>query len=114
MSRLGFRSLVAEPRPLSAWALVLVASASLWLTGQLDPGAIAAQAAALGLSFVRRARPFAWQRSPLALNVGMVAIVAETIAVALRGEPSTVALAHFAALGRAAPSTCSWRSRSSR
>src|SRR5262245_3384750 len=98
VSRRVFRGAVAAPRPTSAWVLVSVASASLWITGQLDRGAIAAQVLALAFSFLRRGRPFAWQRSPVSLNVGMLAIVAETIAVALRGAPSTVALAHFAAL----------------
>jgi transglutaminase-like putative cysteine protease len=98
MSRRVFRGVVSAPRPTSAWVLVIVASATLWITGQLDPGAVAVQAAAIGYSFLRRARPHAWQRSPLTLNVGMFGIVGETIAVALRGEPSTVSLAHFAAL----------------
>jgi transglutaminase-like putative cysteine protease len=98
MSRRVFRGVVAAPRPASAWVLVLVASASLWITGQLDRAAIAAQALALAFSYLRRARPFGWQRSALSLNAGMLAIVAETIAVALRGAPATVGLAHFAAL----------------
>jgi hypothetical protein len=34
------------------------------------------------------------------LNLGMAGIVAATIEVALRGEPSTIALAHFAALAQ--------------
>jgi transglutaminase-like putative cysteine protease len=89
---------VSAPRPTSAWVLVCVASATLWITGQLDPGTVAAQALAIAYSFLRRARPHAWQRSPLALNFGMFGIVGQTIAVALRGEPSTLALAHFAAL----------------
>jgi transglutaminase-like putative cysteine protease len=98
VSRRVFRGVVSAPRPTSAWVLVIVASATLWITGQLGPGTVAAQALAIAYSFVRRARPHAWQRSPLALNVGMFGIVGQTIAVALRGEPSTVALAHFAAL----------------
>jgi transglutaminase-like putative cysteine protease len=101
MSRRVFRCAVEAPRPASAWVLVTVASATLWVTGQLDPPAIAAQVGALAFSFLRRTRPFAWQRSAISLNVGMLAIVAQTIAVALRGEPSTVALAHFAALTQA-------------
>ncbi len=98
MSRRVFRGVVTAPRPTSAWVLVSVASATLWITGQLDRVAVAVQAGAIVFSFLRRARPYAWQRSPLALNVGMFGIVGQTIAVALRGEPSTVALAHFAAL----------------
>jgi transglutaminase-like putative cysteine protease len=77
--------------------MVTTAAASLWLTRQLDAWAVAAQAAALLVSLALRTRPHAWQRSPIALNLGMFAIVAGTIQVALRGEPSTIALAHFAA-----------------
>jgi transglutaminase-like putative cysteine protease len=98
VSRRVFRGVVSAPRPTSAWVLVIVASATLWITGELDAATVAAQAAAIGFSFLRRARPYAWQQSPLALNVGMFGIVGQTIAVALRGEPSTLALAHFAAL----------------
>lgn len=101
MSRRGFRALVDAPRPTSAWVLVGVASAAIWITGQLALPLIAVQVAALGLAFLRRARPFGWQQSPVALNLGMLAIVAVTIHVALRGAPSTVALAHFAALAQA-------------
>ena len=97
MSRRDFRGSVEEPRPASAWVMVTVASATLWITQQLAVWAIAAQALALLFSLARRTRPHAWQRSPIVLNAGMFAIVAATIAVALRGEPSTIALAHFAA-----------------
>jgi hypothetical protein len=98
MSRLEFRAAVAAPRPPAAWLMVLVAGATLWITRQLDPLAVAAQAAGLALSFRLRRRPHVWQKRPLALNAGMLAVVAVTVAVALRGEPSTLALAHFAAL----------------
>ena len=98
MSRRSFRISVQAPRPTSAWALVTVASATLWMTQQLDAWVVAAQGLAILLSLWRRERPFAWQGSALALNFGMIAIVGVTIAVALRGEPSTIALAHFAAL----------------
>ena len=98
MSRGAFRAAVDSPRPVSAWALVTVASATLWITQQLDLWAIAIQVLAIVGSLLRRERPFAWQRSPLALNVGMFGIVIGTIVVALRGPPSTIALAHFAAL----------------
>ena len=97
MSRRNFRSSVEEPRPASAWAMVTVASATLWITQQLDLWAVGAQATALLVSLLRRTDPYPWQRSPIVLNVGMFGIVAGTIAVALRGEPSTIALAHFAA-----------------
>jgi hypothetical protein len=77
--------------------MVTVASATLWLTQQLEVWAVAAQASALLFSLWRRTDPHPWQRSPVALNVGMFGIAAGTILVALRGEPSTIALAHFAA-----------------
>ncbi len=97
-SRRQFRARVDEPRPASAWLLVTVASATLWITQQLEVWALALQVGAILGSLARRHEPFAWQRSALALNAGMLAIVAATIAVALRGGPSTIALAHFAAL----------------
>ena len=101
MSRRSFRAEVEAPRPSSAWVLVTVASATLWITQQLDAWAIALQAPAIALSLWRRERPFAWQRNDLVLNLGMVGIVIATVLVALRGEPSTIALAHFAALTQA-------------
>ena len=101
MSRRSFRAKVAAPRPASAWVMVSVASATLWITEQLDPWVMLVQAAAIVTSLLWRESPHGWQRSPLALNVGMIAIVAVTIQVALRGGPSTIALAHFAALTQA-------------
>ena len=98
MSRRSFRARVADPRPASAWVLVTVASATLWITRQLDLAAVALQVAAITGSLWRRERPFSWQSSPIALNLGMFGIVGTTIAVALRGDPSSIALAHFAAL----------------
>ena len=97
MSRRVFRVGVDAPRPASAWAMVTTAAATLWITQQLDAWAVAAQAVALLVSLRLRSQPQAWQRSPITLNLGMLAIVAGTIWVALRGEPSTIALAHFAA-----------------
>jgi hypothetical protein len=78
--------------------MVSLASATLWITEQLDPSVVVAQAAALVLSLSLRTRPHAWQQSAVALNLGMLGIVAVTVLVALRGDPSTIALAHFAAL----------------
>ena len=101
MSRRSFRARVEAPRPASAWVLVAVASATLWITRQLEPWVIALQATAIIASLLRREAPHAWQRSTLALNLGMFAIVGVTIHVALRGGPSTIALAHFAALTQA-------------
>jgi transglutaminase-like putative cysteine protease len=98
VSRRRFRARVALPRPVSAWLLVTVASATLWITQQLSPTVVAVQLVLLGLSLWRRERPFGWQRSSTALNLGMIAIAAVTVMVGLRGQPSTIALAHFAAL----------------
>ncbi|HKA13371.1 MAG TPA: DUF3488 and transglutaminase-like domain-containing protein [Myxococcota bacterium] len=97
MSRRGFRVSVVDPRPASAWVLVGVATATLAITGQLAPWALGAAAAAIAVSLWRRSAPFAWQTNPWVLNVFMLAITTGTTAVALSGEPSTVALSHFAA-----------------
>jgi hypothetical protein len=78
--------------------MVGVASATLWITQQIDAWVMGLQACALIVSLARRTRPFAWQRSGIVLNVGMAGIVLTTIVVAMRGDPSTIALAHFAAL----------------
>ena len=75
-----------------------LASSTLWITQQLDPWIVALQALLLLYTLSRRTRPHVWQQSGIVLNVGMLAIVGVTIAIALRGEPSTIALAHFAAL----------------
>ena len=101
MSRRAFRIDVAEPRPASAWALVTLASASLWITQQLAIWVVAIQGFFLIYSLATRAQPRRWQKSPIALNVGMFFIVFVTIRVALLGGPSTIALAHFAALTQA-------------
>ena len=98
MTRRNFRSDVAAPRPASAWAMVSVASATLWITEQLALWVVVAQAACLVASLAMRTRVHRWQQSALVLNLAMVAIVSVTVRVALRGEPSTIALAHFAAL----------------
>jgi len=97
VSQRGFRVAVPEPRPPSAWAMVALASATLWITQQLDPWALGAQVVAIVVSLWRRTDPFSWQTNPWFLNVGMLGITVGTTAVALRGEPSTIALAHFAA-----------------
>jgi len=101
MSRRDFRASVPDSRPASAWLLVTVASAMLWITGQLSPWIIGLQVLGVGFSLLRRSHPHPWQKSPLPLNLGMFGITATTIAVALQGHPSTVALAHFAALTQA-------------
>ena len=99
MSRGEFRATVEE-RPASAWLLVTVASAMLWITEQLQPWVIVVQVAAIVLSLARRTKPFRWQNSPIALNVGMFGIAGTTIALALEGNPSAISLAHFASLSQ--------------
>lgn len=85
-------------RPDSAWLLVCVAGACLWITGQIDLRIALVQSLAILFSYLRRERPLDWQHSALLLNLILVAIVALTIRVALRGGPSTIPLAYFAAL----------------
>ena len=100
MSRRAFRIDVEEPRPASAWTLVAVASATLWLTQQVAIWAIAIQLAAIALSLWRRRAPFGWQTNAVALNVGMMGVTGATIHVALQGGPATLGLAHFATLAQ--------------
>jgi transglutaminase-like putative cysteine protease len=100
VSRRAFRLDVEAPRPASAWTLVGVASAALWITQQLALWAVAIQAAAILLSLWRRASPFAWQTNAVVLNIGMMGVSGATIHVALQGGPATLGLAHFAALAQ--------------
>jgi transglutaminase-like putative cysteine protease len=99
VSRGRFRATVEE-RPASAWVLVTVASAMLWITEQLQAWVIVVQVAAILLSLGRRKNPFRWQGSPITLNIGMFGIAGSTIVLALDGNPSTVSLAHFASLAQ--------------
>jgi transglutaminase-like putative cysteine protease len=78
--------------------MVSTASSTLWITRQLHPWALACQVIAIVASLTLRRRPHSWQQSAVALNLGMLAVVVATIAVAVGGEPAIVALAHFAAL----------------
>jgi len=89
---------VDEPRPTAAWAMAGIAAATLWITGQIAPWAVAVEALTLVVSFLRRLQPRDWQRNPWLLNAGMAAISGSTIALALQGAPSTISLAHFAGL----------------
>jgi len=100
VSRRAFRIGVEDPRPASAWTLVVVASATLWLTQQVAIWAIAIQLAAIGISLWRRRAPFGWQTNPIALNIGMMGVTGVTIHVALQGGPATLGLAHFATLAQ--------------
>ncbi len=89
---------VEDARPPSAWILVSVAGATLWITQQLAIWAIALQVLAILYSLLWRDRPQAWRSSGIVLNFGMFGIVGATIVLALRGYPATLSLAHFAAL----------------
>ena len=99
MSRRHFRATVEE-RPASAWLLVTVASAMLWVTDQLQTWVIVVQVASIVLSLARRTKPFRWQSSPIGLNIGMFGIAGTTIALAVQGSPAAVSLAHFASLAQ--------------
>ncbi|MBW2723577.1 MAG: DUF3488 domain-containing protein [Deltaproteobacteria bacterium] len=98
MSRLKFRASVEDPRPLAAWVMVAMAGATLSITGQLAPWAIAVALCAGAYSLLHRLSPGGWQRSPLMLNVAILSISALSAMVALRGGPATIALAHFAVM----------------
>lgn len=100
MSRRSFRVSLDAPRPLAALLLVAVASATLTMTGQLEPWAVATQAATLAAAFLLRERPFSVQRQPWAVNCGLACVVAGALSVAMRGAGSLVALAHFATLAQ--------------
>jgi transglutaminase-like putative cysteine protease len=100
VSRRAFRIDVEDPRPASAWTLVVVASAALWITQQLAVWAVAIQVVAIVVSLWRRTEPFAWQTNPITLNIGMLGVSGATIHVALQGGPATLGLAHFAALAQ--------------
>ena len=78
--------------------MVTIASATLWITQHLAIWAVLIQVLAIAISLWRRCSPFAWQRSALALNLGMMGVTGTTIHVALQGGPATLGLAHFAAL----------------
>jgi transglutaminase-like putative cysteine protease len=88
------------PRPLAALVLVAIAGTTLSMTGQLEPWAMAIQAASLLIAFALRERPLAVQRSALALNLGLGCVVGGSLWVAARGAGSLVALAHFATLAQ--------------
>ena len=92
------RASVEDPRPASAWVMVLVATATLTITGQLAIWAIVAALMAIGFSFARRLTPLRHQRSPIVLNLGLGAILLLSSFVFLQTHSSTIALAHFAAL----------------
>jgi hypothetical protein len=100
VTRLEFRVAVDSPRPRSALAMVGLASATLAITGQIQPWALGVAAVALGWAVARGARPAAWQRNRWLLNGALAGCVTAALAVAVLGEPLIVALAHFALLSQ--------------
>ncbi len=91
---------IEVPRPGAAWLMSLVASATLWITGQLALWVIPVQLICFGASFWTRTAPPVWRLSPVWLNVGMFSITSVTIAKAVQGSPATLSLAYFAALSQ--------------
>jgi len=100
VTRRAFRSPVEAPRPLGALIMVSAASATLAVTGQIAPWALAAQGAALVAAFALREQPRSWQRSAPVLNTGLVAIAGIAFSLWLQGKLAVVALAHFALLAQ--------------
>jgi hypothetical protein len=91
---------VDSPRPLAALLLVIIASLTLTVTGQLSLWCVVVQCATLAMAVLLRERPMAWQRSPLVLNLLMAAISLVTAWVAFDTAASLIALAHFATLAQ--------------
>jgi transglutaminase-like putative cysteine protease len=98
MTRSQFRAVVEGPRPVAAWLMALVASATLWITEQLPIWIIALQCLAFGVSFATRKSPPSFRKSAIWLNVFMAGITTITIRSALAGNPATISLAYFSAL----------------
>ena len=100
MSRLTFRSGVALPRPRAATLMVALATATLAVTGQLAPLALAAATLALGYVALRGEAPASWRSNPWLLNTGLALCLAIALALWLRGGLAIVSLAHFAVLAQ--------------
>jgi hypothetical protein len=100
MSRLEFRVAVEAPRPRSALAMAGLAGATLAITGQLAPWALALAATALAFAAARRGRPAAWQRQRWLLNLALAACVGAAVLVSQTTGAVLVALAHFALLAQ--------------
>ncbi|HYB13755.1 MAG TPA: DUF3488 and transglutaminase-like domain-containing protein [Myxococcota bacterium] len=100
MTRRSFRSAVDAPRPIAALLLVIIASLTLTITGQLFLWCVIAQSGMLVAAVLLRERPMAWQRSPLLLNLAMAAISGVTAWIAFDTASSLIALAHFAILAQ--------------
>jgi transglutaminase-like putative cysteine protease len=100
MTRRDFRGSVDTPRPAAAWVMSVVASATLWVTELLPIWVVLIQIVAFSASYATRLAPPDFRRSPIWLNVGMLAITTVTIRSALAGNPATVSLAYFTALAQ--------------
>ena len=100
MTRSDFRGAVEAPRPAAAWAMSIVASATLWITEQLPLWIIALQILTFGLSYFTRNQPPAFRKSPIWLNIFMAGITTVTIRSALAGNPATISLAYFTSLAQ--------------
>lgn len=81
--------------------MVALATATLAITGQVAPWALAIAGASLLAATALRERHRAWQRSPLLLNGALAACVAAGAVLFVRGELAVIALAHFAVLAQA-------------
>ena len=88
------------PRPVSSYALAVVASLSLAATGAIAVPALVAQALALAASLRLRTRPQRWQRSAIVLNGALLAIVLACVSSWIGGGYTVVAFAHFALLAQ--------------
>jgi len=101
MSRREFRVPLDLPRPAAALAMGTAATATLAITGQVLPVALALAVLAIGASALFRERPLRLQRNAWVLNAALGAIVAVSLALWVRGALALVALAHFAVLTQA-------------
>lgn len=98
MSRLTFRAALETPRPRSALALVVLASLTLAITGQVPLLVLALQAGALAAAAALRRDPRPWQRRGAWLNTGLAVSALLALTELLRGVAASVALAEFALL----------------
>ena len=103
MSRREFRVSLDLPRPAAALVMGSAATATLAITGQVSPAALALAVLAIGGAAFWRERPLRWQRNPWLLNAALGAIAAASLALWVRGALALVALAHFAVLDPGAP-----------
>jgi protein-glutamine gamma-glutamyltransferase len=101
VTRLEFRVAVDSPRPRAAIALVGLATATLAITAQLEPWALALCVLAHGWTWLRGERPARWQKNPWLLNALLAACVSAAAVLYAFGAVVIVALAHFAALAQA-------------